>query len=144
MLLMAKQPYRGGCGRQSPRGGRPQAQKKASRARLLAFIAEGGGGYPCPDWLLNTLHKCGHRWLLSFDRGGGAAEAAATRVEGSARRTCAALVAELAQPDLPTLLQIVKISRASPHNLYQHVEQSLVLGGIKQPFDSTHDRNLDN
>ena len=53
-----------------------------------------------------------------------AAEAAAERVEGSTRRTYAALVAELL-PALIALLQIVSISRASSHNLYSTVEQCL-------------------
>ena len=84
----------------------------------------GGEGVPIPTGFPAHCISVGTagpgRWL----QGRGAAEAAAERVEGSTRRTYAALVAELL-PALIALLQIVSISRASSHNLYSTVEQCL-------------------
>ena len=139
MASVESKPYRGCCGRQSPRRPRPLAPEKPAGARLLAFFAGGGRGHPCPDWPLNTLTKCGQPWPLSLGSGRGAAEPAAARVEGSTRRTCGRACGRAepsAVPDPLALLRIVSISRASPQNLCGPAEQSLPFRGIGQPLDS--------
>ena len=65
----------------------------------LAFIATGGGVGACPGWLCHTWGMCGHRWPLSFNRGGASGRGHG-RGHGQASKEVAAEIDAELMPEL--------------------------------------------